>query len=795
MPNPIIPVRVIDGLTTTDETGKTVEVEPVRAVDGAVDVDEVGRAIDVPEAVETAGLITTDEVGKAVPVQPVRVVDTATALNSAGRYVFARPMRGSIGSTPAVDLSDNFSADFTGVTDNTTLRTVTGWLDYNSTSSTDAKRNRLIVVGNQVQMDGAIGGGGVDFLVAHELDTRGLEGVYARFTIGTGWAGTPMTFAIGSTDEANDHYIQIQSTSIINLLKRVAGGTRTTVAGAVGRTFAVGDVIEIWLTKGLLVYVSRNGVREPSFNGVDLNSVGGGTAVMGRRTGFLTDANFASSGTRADNVYISSMNGFVTVTNDALFYPSDFNNLGASASDYTGHDVPVSGTYSTTGLTPTAMQVRVVDELNSATQYQGWTDVTGFTASAGTWSGTARILPTTNTGRLQVRFKNDSSITNHATTTIAVGPALLGYGQSNAAFALQGTSADTAVDTYRTRNTYSYDRPLSSTSANIWKRNDNGFVSQVLARKLYDAFGFTAGVCGGGIGSQPAEALRKTSPTATFADPYNGGVLTAPYQLLANHIAAARATGRVMAIYYDQGEAEGAISGSNVNMTNYTTDVTSIFADIRADFAGDRNVLGLMTLTGRNTSAPGANNNTNWSAVRATQKTMTSSIPNCVIGHTNIGVAMVDSLHYAAGVQGKTEKHRRIGQSVIFSLLGTGYKGSGPQTLTGTRSAAVITMPITANGATSYSALSGVDGTTAGSASALTSWEVSNDDFATTLTITSVTLTGTNVIITLAADPGGPVKVRNHWGQNPTITSWVFGTYSDGSKIALEPLVVPITVA
>jgi hypothetical protein len=699
------------------------------------------------------------------------------------------------GAAPAVDLSDNFSADFAGVPDNTTLRTVTGWLDYNSTSSTDTKRNRLIVVGNQIQLDGAIGGGGVDFLIAHELDTRGLEGVYGRFTIGAGWAGTPMTFAIGSTDEANDHYVQIQSTSVINLIKRVAGGTRTTVAGATGRTFAVGDVIEVWLTKGLLVYISRNGVREPSFNGVDLNSVGGGTAVMGRRTGFLTDANFGSGGTRADNVYISSMNGFVTVTNDALFYPSDFNNLGASASDYTGHDVPVSGTYSTTGLTPTAMQVRVVDELNSATQYQGWTDVTGFTASAGTWSGTARILPTTNTGRLQVRFKNDSSITNYASTTIAVGPTIMGYGQSNADFALTGTTADTAVDAYRTRNTYCYDRKLTIASGNIWKKNDNGFVSQVLARKLYDAFGYTAGVVGGGVASQPAEALRKTSPTATFADPYNGSVLTAPYVMLNNHLVAARAVGRVMGIFYEQGEAEGAISGADSNMTNYAADVSSIFSDLRADFAGGRNVLGLITIVGRNTSAPGANNNRNWSAVRATLKTLTSTIPNCVVGHTNIGVTMVDSLHYAAGAQGKVEKHRRIGQSVIFSLLGTSYKGSGPQTLTGTRSAAVITMPITANGATSYSALSGVDGTTAGSASALTSWEVSNDDFATTLTITSVTLTGTDVVITLAADPGGPVKVRNHWGQNPTITSWVFGTYSDGFKIALEPLVNPVTVS
>ena len=143
-----------------------------------------------------------------------------------------------------------------------------------------------------------------------------------------------------------------------------------------------------------------------------------------------------------------------------------------------------------------------------------------------------------------------------------------------------------------------------------------------------------------------------------------------------------------MAIFYDQGEAEGDVSGSDANMTNYTTDVSGIFSDLRADFAGGRNVLGLMTITGRQTTAPSANQNTNYSAVRATQKTMTSSIPNCIIGQHNIGCAMSDTYHFNG--PGRIEKHRRNGKSIQFALLGTGYKGSGPQTLTGSRAAAAF---------------------------------------------------------------------------------------------------------
>lgn len=706
--------------------------------------------------------------------------------------------RGGVAAViPAVDLSSNFSDDFTGQTARVSLYTRTGWSAINSTAAADTNRARLFVENEAVGHTGAFGGN--NYLVGRDLGSGALNGSYMRVRIPV--TNPAVTYLVMSgVDEANCIGAKLISGVNVQWFKRV-GGVETTVT-LTATTVTASDIIEIFAynlqsaTPRLSVY--KNGAPFLLSGGsIAGNSIAyninatGSAAVIGQRCGFLTTGDF----TKADDVFMSSMNGGVTITHTAAFYPSDFNNLGASASDYTGHDVPVSGTYSTTGLAPTSMQVRVVDELNGATQYQGWTDVTAFSAAAGAWSGNVRVLPTTNTARLEARFKNDTSIRGIASPTIAVGPTVMGYGQSNADFALTGTVPDTTVDVYRTRNTYSFDRTLQSgATTSTWKRNDNGFTSQVLARVLFDAFGFTAGVCGGGVGSQPATSLRKNSPSATFPDPYNGGALTSCYQLLTNNIVAARANGRIMSMFYDQGEAEGEQTGSDVNFTNYTTDVSGIFSDLRTDFAGGRNVLGLITMTGRGTGTLNPNQNTNWSGARTTQKAMTASIPNCIISHHNVGVLMSDAFHYASAANGKTEKHRRNGRSIAFALLGTGYKGSGPQTLTGTRSGAVITLPITANGATSYSALSGVDGTTAGSASALTSWEVSADNFATTLAITSVTLTGTDVVITLAATPGGAVKVRNYWGKNPDTTSWVFGTYSDGFKIALEPLVVPITV-
>ena len=202
----------------------------------------------------------------------------------------------------------------------------------------------------------------------------------------------------------------------------------------------------------------------------------------------------------------------------------------------------------------------------------------------------------------------------------------------------------------------------------------------------------------------------------------------------------------------------------------------------------------MITITGRITNPVSGDQDNSLPKVRAKQKQMTTTIPNAVISHTNVGVLMSDAYHYSIATNGMVEKLRRAGKSFAFASGASGYKGSGAQTLTGTRAAAVITMPITANGATSYSALSGLDSVTAASGAALTSWQVSADDFVTFLTITSVALSGTNVVLTLAATPAGAVKVRNHQGKSPDVSSWVFGTYADAFKIALEPLFIPITV-
>lgn len=159
---------------------------------------------------------------------------------------------------------------------------------------------------------------------------------------------------------------------------------------------------------------------------------------------------------------------------------------------------------------------------------------------------------------------------------------------------------------------------------------------------------------------------------------------------------------------------------------------------------------------------------------------------------------MYDAYHYVGGTNaGAIAKHVRNARSFLKKIWAAnlGWSGSGPLAGTPTRSGAVITLPVTLNGATSLSAISGVDGTTAADATALTTWQVSADNFSTILPLTSAQLVSGNVVLTLASNPGGAVKIRNYYGRDPDTSSWVTGTYSDASTIAMAPVIVPLSVA
>lgn len=160
-----------------------------------------------------------------------------------------------------------------------------------------------------------------------------------------------------------------------------------------------------------------------------------------------------------------------------------------------------------------------------------------------------------------------------------------------------------------------------------------------------------------------------------------------------------------------------------------------------------------------------------------------------------------DPYHYKnSATAGYPVMSRRAGWTIAKFLGVNVPDGRGPIPTTLARNAAVLTLSLDMNGATSLTdritnptintdtygvpALSG----------AMYGYEVSSDDFATLLTISSIVRSGNQLIITLAADPGKAVKIRSFHGASYTDKELFWGTYDNGrDNIPVAPIINYLT--
>lgn len=175
------------------------------------------------------------------------------------------------------------------------------------------------------------------------------------------------------------------------------------------------------------------------------------------------------------------------------------------------------------------------------------------------------------------------------------------------------------------------------------------------------------------------------------------------------------------------------------------------------------------------------------------------SQPNVYLAFNSLGCkrAVGDEVHYQRSVtNGYGEMVRRLEKSILGHFNGTALIGKGPF-VTGTTkvSTSLIEVDYDLNGASSLVARDGGDYTSAASATALTSWEASNDNFATTITLTSAQIVGNKVHLASSGGFTGTVKIRNLSGDLPNATSWVHGLYPDGSYTGSLQILSSVTAA
>lgn len=646
-----------------------------------------------------------------------------------------------------------YSGDFSNIPDGQTLRSLLGWSAYNSAGSTDAKRDQWKVQSNAITRVSA----SQDYAAAPGLFVVGRDAGGANHTIRCKLTAIPsdgnaLFIVVAATHQQNCALFECTNSggNMQNLvLRKNVGGMLTQlfsiagVSSTLGRRLQAGDEIELQVV-GQALHLFINGRRITPDAGANLDA--GGAFTKGQVVGF---GSAQGVGVVLDDVYVAQLGGVITMAATPIFW--------AGSIAQSGRSVPLSGTYNGDVQ---ALDYRVINASTGAA-VKDWARISGATISAGTWSGSV-FVPMASTAlnpklRVQVRAANDTDVRSMSNAT-TVGLAFGSYGQSNSAYRGQGTATAYAVS-----NAYTWSQDDSSQwlggAATTTTR------SQLWATKMAERTGIPCGIMIYGAGSQTIDSL--TASGAGYFDNLEAAAT------LAN------TTGYINAWLWTQGEAEA--SGNNpFNEANYSATFDTLVGQLRGPMSARNDAPLGVCVIGRTSGGhvSGATfGDTNWSAVRA-GLTRLADKPGVYLSNGLCDAVLADSLHYTA--DSYVENGRRAAMSMAAALGYGGANGRGPLVTGASRAGAVITLAVDLNGAASISG------------AGLTHYQVSADNFATLLTVSSAVVSGGNVVLTLSADPGAPVKVRSFYGMDWATPVRAIGTYADGTTIPVEPLYIPL---
>lgn len=524
---------------------------------------------------------------------------------------------------------------------------------------------------------------------------------------------------------------------------------------------AEGDVFTAQVYSGLL-YLYRNGAPFTDPAGIDVS------ALTGTNFGLAT-WNVGYYG--VDDFKAGALAGNLKIDNPLAAYPRI---QGLGGYENGAADVTFTGSYEGT---VTGLQWALKDPETGAV-LKDWARAASPTIGGGDWEATVRVpcgLNDDKPYRIAFRAENDSWAFVESQTLFSVCYTVLLTGQSNAKF-LSGANTVTGIPDHPGGFAYVPADPPSTTDngRNVitgWQSStdeSNGEDNNLgmLTLGMSGALGLPIYIMDLGIGSRNA---------------LNCGPLGSEAAYLATHLAQAGGAFDAMVIY--QGEDE-------ISTGNYTAEWQPQWID-NIDYwrsvsgqPEDTVIPAFVGITGKydTVAADEPLSNAAGNIVRAAQVDLPNQVDDCTLAFHAAGVTMADGFHYTVtNATGYYEMNRRIALSMAKVLGGGDYDGRGPIATGATRSGATVTVAVDLNGADS------IAGT------ALTSWVASvNSDMSSPLTISSVGVSGGDVIIVLSANPGVPVYVANYRGYNPDVSSWVVGTYADATTIEMEPIVVPI---
>lgn len=443
----------------------------------------------------------------------------------------------------------------------------------------------------------------------------------------------------------------------------------------------------------------------------------------------------------------------ITVADPKTFYGRDATNK---------RNITFTGTYNGT---PVAWCYRLRRRTTGAT-VKDWTAISP-TAAAGSWSVSIDI-PTGGPFLADFGWTGADGKTRVATSNyFAVGELIVCWGQSNAnnqagVGGTVGYGGNDLIIGFNSNSAY------AGTTSRRWMDEltpeSRAYQPNMvgLAKSLSDKIGIPVGVAAVGVTAQDITTLM---PGTTY---YNT-VLTPLITELG---------GNVRHWVWSQGEAEVlSLSAYNTYAANFAT----LIAGLRS-LGGFSDAMIFLRTIGKDTSITNDSTRTTRSQAARSVMAALENGTDVWVGCHSLGLALSDSIHFTSA--DSVTWAYRMGMSIARrAYAALAYDGRGPIVSGASRSGAVITLTLNLNGAT------GISG------SALTGYAVSNDDFATVLTVNSTEVSSNQIVITLASTPTGTVKVRSFREQNYTDSSLAVGAYAtEGITIPVAPIVDPITV-
>lgn len=501
----------------------------------------------------------------------------------------------------------------------------------------------------------------------------------------------------------------------------------------------------------------------------------------------------------------------IAVTNEPLPYGPVGVNDDGSAPTFT-----VRGTY--TGYTPTAIQVRV-ENLNG-TDAVAWTDLGSFTASAGVWSGTVTV-PLGIGYRLQVRDKTTSTIiwrgaypwnvlvttlstgqsqftrfeTKADTGTVITGTHYIAFPGIPEVFVANATSTGAGLlDAMSTYSTATGGKSLChliaavvGTSSLDWANKTSNTWTPLLA--MLDAIHPTRllvmwlqGVSDNGVSNADIKTRLGTILSNFDADVTTTRGIAYRFKILPhNRDSGATISNRQTRVAQYEWARDHALAGSKVLLGPWwgdliteaeTNGTVSAATSTSVTLAGNTMPAGMTSLSITITGGTGVGQTRTISAWNATTKVATvaawTTIPDTTSTYRTSSTA---SIHADARTIGTHRFGPRFGYDVAqnfgYSVMG----GRGPVL-------AAATFP---NGGDGHllnvtvthrhgSALQTPNG--GASATGLAGWSVSDDNFATTKTITDARIVdATTVQLTLSAAPASPTALKVRYGEGEPVAS------------------------